>query len=157
MRSSAQVHPQTLPPPPLRSPLPRYSLTEVRELELALERALAIVKREPQPAPNLVRHVGELLIGFDGPDLPGETEVVYAAMRGAHDRAMVEIATLRGDMAQLQAQLQQAQASTAAIPERLAGPPPPELEPLRSLVDRVLQPLREPSPLMSPSVPRPSP
>merc|ERR1712185_453811 len=110
MPGAAQVHPQTLPPAPLRSPLPRYSLTEVRELELALERALAIVKREPQPAPNLVRHVGELLVGFEGPDLPGETEVVYAAMRGAHDRAMVENATLRGDKEQLRQENQQLRA-----------------------------------------------
>ena len=68
MPNAAKIHPQPAPPPPpLRSPLPRYSSAAVRDLELALERALAIVKREPQPAPNLARHVGELLIGFDGP------------------------------------------------------------------------------------------
>ena len=52
MRGAAQVHPDAGPPRPLRSPLPRYSLATVRELELALERALAIVKREPQPTPK---------------------------------------------------------------------------------------------------------
>ena len=70
----------TSQPPPGSSPLPNYPLETVCGLEVALGRALSIIKSEPQPAPNLVRHVGELLIGFDGPDLPGETEVVLAAM-----------------------------------------------------------------------------
>ena len=69
----------------------------------------------------------------------------FRAQSAASHRAMVDTAALSEQLGQLQAQLQQAQASTtaAAIPERFAGPPPPELAPLRELIDRVLQPLCE--------------